>query len=257
LVNTNQAFNAILFFFRHVLEKDIEDLQDVVRSKKRRRLPIVLTKSEINILFQNLDGIYLLMAQIIYGAGLRLRECVQLRIKDVDLDSGYINVIAGKGDKDRQTILPQRVKNDLQKHIDQIRPIYESDRKNNVPGVELPNALERKYPNAGKEWIWQWLFPAMSLSMDPKSIIIRRWHIYPSTLQKHMKKASMNGGISKRVTVHTLRHSFATHLIEDGCDIRTVQDLLGHSSLKTTMIYTHVANKNKLGVISPLDTVNG
>lgn len=252
----NQAFNALLFFFRHVLEKGIDDLHDVVRSKSRRRLPVVLTKSEIERLLKHLDGVYLLMAQIIYGGGLRLKECIQLRIKDIDLESSYITIISGKGNKDRQTILPQLVKDDLRIHIDQIRSIYEMDRRNNVPGVELPNALERKYPNAGKEWIWQWLFPARSLSMDPKSEIIRRWHLFPTTLQRYIKKASIKAGISKRVTVHTLRHSFATHLIEDGCDIRTVQELLGHSSLKTTMIYTHVANKNKLGVKSPLDTIN-
>jgi integron integrase len=215
-----------------------------------------LTKSEIERLLKNLDGVYLLMAQIIYGGGLRLNECVQLRIKDIDLERGYITIIAGKGDKDRQTILPSSMKDELNKHIQTIHSIYESDRSNDVPGVELPNALERKYPNAGKEWIWQWLFPARSLSMDPKSKIFRRWHIFPSTIQKHIKKASMKAGIAKRATVHTLRHSFATHLIEDGCDIRTVQDLLGHTSLKTTMIYTHVANKNKLGVKSPLDSIN-
>ncbi len=251
----NQAFNALLFFFRHVLEKDIEDLNDVVRSKSRRNIPVVLTKSEVLRLFDHMDGVYRLMAKIMYGGGLRLTECLNLRIKDVGLEKGTITIFGGKGDKDRQTVLPQSLRDDLKKHIDKVRLIFENDRKNNVPGVELPFALERKYPNAGKEWIWQWLFPASSLSTDPKTGIIRRWHIYPSTLQKHLKRAAVKAGISKRVTTHTLRHSFATHLVEDGSDIRTVQELLGHSSLKTTMIYTHVAKINSLGVRSPLDSL--
>ena len=249
----NQAFNSILFFYSHVLEKEMDGLHDVIRSRRHRYLPTVLTKNEINRLLDQLDGIYRLMAQIIYGGGLRLRECTGLRIKDVDFERNVINIHAAKGDKDRQTMLPESLGDVLKKHIESIRPLYENDREQNVPGVELPNALERKYPNAGKEWIWQWVFPANHLSKDPRSGIIRRWHIYPSTLQKHIKIAATKARIAKRVTVHSLRHSFATHLLESGSDIRTVQELLGHSSVKTTMIYTHVTQKNTIGTKSPLD----
>jgi integron integrase len=252
----NQAFNAILFFFRYVLEKDIDDLNGVVRSRRGRRLPIVLSQIEIAKLFNQLSGIYHLMAVIIYGGGLRLRECVNLRIKDVDLDSNLITVIGAKNDKDRKTILALGIKDKLIQHIDRVKQLYEIDRLNDVPGVALPYALERKYPNAGKEWIWQWLFPAWHLSKDPRTKIIRRHHIFPSTLQKHLKRAAVSAGIPKRVSVHILRHSFASHLLENGYDIRTIQDLLGHTSLKTTMIYTHVATKNKIGVHSPFDQLD-
>jgi integron integrase len=245
-----------LFFFRHVLEKQINDLDDVVRSRRGRRLPVVLTQAEIAKLFAQLKGIYHLMAVIIYGGGLRLRECVSLRIKDVDLEKNLITVIGAKNDKDRKTILAQGIKDKLIKHIDRVKQLYEIDRLNDVPGVALPYALERKYPNAGKEWIWQWLFPSWHLSKDPRSKIIRRHHLYPSTLQRHLKSAALSAGIPKRVSVHILRHSFASHLLENGYDIRTIQDLLGHASLKTTMIYTHVTTKNKIGVNSPFDQLD-
>jgi integrase len=169
-------------------------------------LPVVLSKTEVTQLLSNLKGIYHLVASIIYGGGLRLQECVNLRIKDIDLESNIVSVISGKGDKDRNTLLPLAIKDELINHIDQVRRIYEIDRKNDVPGIELPNALERKYPNAGKEWIWQWLFPSRQLSTDPRSKIIRRYHIFPTTVQKHVKRAAISAGISKRVTVHTLRH---------------------------------------------------
>jgi len=161
--------------------------------------------------------------------------------------------MAGKGDKDRITILPESIKPILDAHIKLLWALYLKDRKMNVPGIELPYALERKYPKAGQEWPWQWVFPAISLSVDPRSNIVRRHHLHPSNLQKHLKRASKRAGIHKRVTVHTLRHSFATHLLEDGYDIRTIQELLGHSSVKTTMVYTHIAAKNLMGVKSPLD----
>jgi len=248
----NQALNALLFFFRHVLEKDLGDISDAVRAKKRRRLPIVLTMEETTRLFSHLDGIHLLMAKIIYGGGLRLKECVKLRIKDIDFDRHCVRVF-GKGDKERETLLAESIKDALQSHIKAIRNLYEIDRNNDTAGVELPYALERKYPNAGKEWNWQWLFPSGGLSVDPRSGIVRRHHVHPGNLQKHLKKAVLQSGITKRVSAHTLRHSFATHLLESGYDIRTIQDLLGHASLKTTMVYTHVAAKNKMGVKSPLD----
>lgn len=253
----NQAFSALLFFFRYVLEKDIDELNDVVRSPRSKRLPIVLTQSEVERLFAHLKGVYRLMAAVIYGGGLRLRECVKLRVKDIDLEKNLISIIGAKGDKDRKTILALGIKDDLIQHIEMGRRLYEIDRENNTPGVELPVALERKYPNAGKEWIWHWVFPASHLSTDPRTKIIRRHHIYPTTLQRHLKRAAVSAGIAKRVTVHTLRHSFATHLLEAGYDIRTIQELLGHSNLKTTMIYTHVAAKNTIGVKSPFDQING
>jgi len=252
----NQAFNAILFFYRHVLEQQIDELKTVVRAHHSRRLPAVLTKNEITDLFSHIHGTHRLIASIIYGGGLRLRECLNLRMKDVDLENGFLTIIGGKGDKDRKTLLPRKLKKDLVEHIERVRLLHHKDRQNNVPGVALPQALERKYPNAGKEWIWQWLFPSGKLSEDPRSGIIRRHHVYPSTLQKKIRQAAKTARIAKRVTVHTLRHSFATHLLEDGYDIRTIQDLLGHASLKTTMIYTHVAAKNKIGVKSPFDQLD-
>ncbi len=185
--------------------------------------------------------------------GWRLQECLTLRLKDIDFERNCITVRSGKGDKDRQTIFPDKLKEDLKKHIKKIREIYEDDRKNQVEGVWLPSALERKFPNAGKEWSWFWVFPSHKLSVDPVSKTVRRHHLYPSILQKAFRKAVQDAGMTKRATIHTLRHSFATHLIENGYDIRTVQELLGHSSVQTTMIYTHVAKKNKLGVKSPVD----
>lgn len=249
----SQAFNAILFLYRHILDKDIKNLHEVIRARRKRRLPVVMTKQEVFKLFDNLDGTNLLMAQICYGCGLRLRECIKLRVKDIDFEQCCLSVRSGKGDKDRQTVFPESLKNDFRRHLERVRELYENDRTDDISGVYLPNALERKYINAGKEWIWQWVFPSKSLSVDPRTRKIRRHHVHPNTLQKQIKKAAMDAGLTKRVTVHTLRHSFATHLLEKGYDIRTIQELLGHSSVQTTMIYTHVASKNKLGVKSPLD----
>lgn len=253
----DQAFNALLFFYRHVLDKEVGYLGEVVRSHKRKWLPVVLTRDELSRMFNNMYGVNRLMAQVIYGGGLRLRECVGLRIKDVDFERDTLVIKFAKGKKDRETLLGESIKEDLKRHLEKIRSLYELDRKNDTPGVEMPSALERKYPNAGKEWGWQWVFPSQTLSVDPRSKIVRRHHVHPSNLQKHIKSAALKAGIAKRVTTHTLRHSFATHLLEDGHDIRTIQELLGHSSLKTTMIYTHVAQKNRLGVKSPLDRLPG
>jgi len=247
----NQAFNALLFFYRHVLEKEVGSIAQVVRARRGRRLPVVLTYEKVMQLIDGLQGIYRLMAQIIYGGGLRLNECVRLRIKDVEFEKNTLMIRGAKGDKDRQTLLSESIQPELREHLKKVRALYEKDRQANVAGVYLPGALARKYPNADKEWIWYWVFPSTRLSVDPRANVVRRHHLSSNNLQKAIKKASRN--INNKVTVHTLRHSFATHLLEDGYDIRTIQLLLGHSSLQTTMIYTHVAQKNRLGVISPLD----
>lgn len=237
-----------------MLEKDLGNIQDAVRAKRKPRLPTVLTQEEIRQLFGYLYGIQLLLAQILYGSGLRLKEGIRLRVNNIDFNRDRIRVF-GKGNKERETLLPSTAKEKLQHHLADVKKIYEIDRSQDTPGVELPYALERKYPNAGKEWGWQWVFPSHKLSTDPRTKIIRRHHIHSTILRRHLKKATSKAGITKRVSAHTLRHSFATHLIENGYDVRTVQDLLGHASLKTTMVYTHVAAKNKMGVKSPLDTL--
>lgn len=249
----NQAFNAILFLFRHTLDKDIENIADAVRAKRTRRLPVVLTRSEIDRLFQKMQGVNLLMARIIYGCGLRLAECVKLRIKDIDFEREALTVRNGKGDKDRETVLPGSLVKDLEIHLKKTRSVYDADRKSNAPGVMLPGALERKLPNGGKEWAWFWVFPSYKNSIDPQTRIVRRHHVHHSNLQKSIKAAGKNADITKRITVHTLRHRFATHMLDNGYDIRTIQDLLGHTDLRTTMIYTHVVRKNRHGVKSPLD----
>jgi integron integrase len=249
----NQAFNAILFFFRHVLNREIGDLDGTIRAHHKRRLPVVLTRREILRLFDRLNGECLLMAQLAYGCGLRVRECVSIRVKDIDFERVSLMVRAGKGDKDRMTVLPESLKTHLREHMERVRELFQKDRKEDVAGVYLPGALERKYPNAGKEWAWQWLFPSRTLSVDPRSKVVRRHHVHPSTLQRGVRQAARAAGLSKQVSVHTLRHSFATHLLEKGYDIRTIQELLGHANVQTTMIYTHVAQKNALGVKSPLD----
>ncbi|HOV90245.1 MAG TPA: integron integrase [Syntrophorhabdaceae bacterium] len=247
----NQALNAIVFFYRHVLDKNIDQELSAVRAKQKRHLTVVLTIKEIQDIFDQLSGTNKLMAMLIYGAGLRLQECLQLRVKDVDIEQNILIIRSGKGDRDRRTVLPEVLKDDLIMHLGEIRSLYEQDRKNEIAGVWLPDALDKKYPNAGKEWGWFWLFPSKSLSIDPRSNIVRRHHIHPSLLQKAFKTAVWKTGITKQASVHTLRHSFATHLLESGYDIRTIQELLGHRNLQTTMIYTHVATKNVLGGEKP------
>ena len=250
----NQALNALVFVYRTVMKKELEEHElDAVKAAYKRRLPVVLARDEIQKIFGNMSGNNRTMAMLIYGCGLRLSECLSLRIKDVDIERGMIIVRAGKGDKDRRTVLPESIKLIIAEQIKLARAFYDQDRTKDVAGVFLPGALERKYPNAGKEWPWFWLFPARSLSVDPRTTLVRRHHIHPGSLQKAFKNAVDAAGVNRQASVHTLRHSFATHLLENGYDIRTIQELLGHSNLQTTMIYTHVACKNILGVKSPLD----
>lgn len=255
IATQKQAFNALLFLCRNILNVEINTLHDVVRSKVKKKLPVVFTHAELRQVFKRLDGMYKLMLELIYGGGLRLSECLNLRIKDIDFERSVIVVRSGKGDKDRETLLPSNLRDKVEKHIIQIKSYYVEDRKNRVEGVSLPKALSRKYPKAGYDWSWFWLFPSHKLSVDPHDLKVRRYHIYPSTLQKYFHHALKKSGITKTASIHTLRHSFATHLIEAGYDIRTVQELLGHSNVSTTMIYTHVAKKNKLSVISPMESI--
>ncbi len=248
-----QAFNALLMFYRHVIEVPITSLSDVVPSARQRKLPVVLSRDEVHRIFSFLEGDTLIAAKLMYGCGLRLAECLSLRIKDLDFEKGMITVRSGKGDKDRVTILPDTMKKTLLAHLERIRELHDQDKISGLPGVALPDALEKKYPNGGQEWGWFWIFPSMRLSSDPRSGIQRRFHMYPTTVQKSFHSAVLRADIPKRASVHTLRHSFATHLLEVGYDIRTIQTLLGHSNVSTTMIYTHVAGTNMLGVISPMD----
>ncbi len=249
----NQALNAILFLYRHVLSKDIGYVDGVIRANRPKRLPTVLTRQEVRSIFGCLDSSDWLMAMLLYGAGLRLMECLRLRVKDIDFTSNQILVRAGKGDKDRHTMLPAAVKEPLAKHLDLIKRQHQRDLERGLGRVALPNALERKYPNAGKEWAWQWVFPATSHYTDRVTGERHRHHLHESVLQKAVKEAVRKAGVPKPASPHTFRHSFATHLLEDGYDIRTVQELLGHRDVSTTMIYTHVLNRGGRGVNSPAD----
>jgi integron integrase len=249
----NQALNAILFVYRHVLCKDIGYVDGVIRAKRPHRLPVVLTRREVKSILAVLDHSDWLMVMLLYGAGLRLKECLELRVKDIDFATNQIVVRSGKGDKDRHTMLPAAVKEPLAKHLEIIKEQHRRDLERGLGRVVLPNALDRKYPNAGKEWGWQWVFPATSHYTDRATGGKHRHHLHESVLQKTVKQAVREAGISKPATPHTFRHSFATHLLKDGYDIRTVQELLGHTDVTTTMIYTHVLNRGGRGVNSPAD----
>jgi len=249
----NQALNALVFFYGQVLEKPVGEMEAFARAKRPRRLPEVMTRDEVERLLSKMSGVTGLMAGVMYGSGLRLMECVRLRIKDIDFAQHQIMVRDGKGQKDRVTMLPERFAPPLQEHLARVRSVYEQDLAQGTAGVYIWPALERKYPNAGKEWIWQYVFPAKGLSVDPRSGKVRRHHISENLVQKAVKEAAAQSAINKKISCHTLRHSFATHLLEARYDIRTVQELLGHADVATTMIYTHVLNRPGLSVKSPAD----
>ncbi|MCX7887856.1 MAG: integron integrase [Verrucomicrobiae bacterium] len=248
-----QALNALVFLLREVLGKELGDFSDFIRARRRLNMPVVLTREECQRLFAAMDGTVRLMAELMYGSGLRLSELLSLRIKDVDLERRQIIVRAGKGGKDRVTVLTESLVDRLRDHRQRLRKLHEDDRRNGVPGVWLPEGLERKYPQAGQSWEWQWFFPSRQLMNDPRLNLRRRFHVLDATFQHAVRQAARKAELNKRVTPHVLRHSFATHLLESGADIRTLQELLGHKDVTTTQIYTHVMRKPGLGVKSPLD----
>jgi integron integrase len=253
----NQALAALLFLYREALGHALPWLDGLDRAKRPVRLPVVLSEAEVRALLAQLEGTKWLMASLLYGAGLRLRECLMLRVKDVDFSYHQILVREGKGGKDRVTMLPEAVLQPLHVHLGKVNILHRRDLAEGYGEVWLPNALSRKYPRAGYEWGWQFIFPSKNRSVDPETGVIRRHHIYPDTLHRTVKRAAREAGIYKPVSSHTLRHSFATHLLMGGYDIRTVQELLGHKDVSTTMVYTHVMNKGGRGVKSPLDSGGG
>jgi integron integrase len=249
----NQALAALLFLYREVLVVDLPWMENLVRAKGPRRVPVVLSGDEVHRLLARLDGQVWLMAALLYGTGMRLMECIRLRVKDVDFDRQEIVVRNGKGGKDRRVPLPRRLRDALQESVARVRLIHQQDLAAGLAGVWLPDALERKYPAANRELGWQYLFPAASPSTDPRSGEFRRHHVDEAVLQRAVKSARARAGIVKPASCHTLRHSFATHLLEAGHDIRTVQELLGHKDVATTQVYTHVLGRGAGGVLSPLD----
>lgn len=248
----NQAFNALLFLYRNVYGIDLGDMGSTVRARRGPKLPVVLSVEETKLILGELKGVPRLMLEMIYGGGLRVSEVVALRVKDIDFETGLLTVRAGKGDRDRTTFLPSRVGVDLDKHLVWVKALHKRDLAAGVGEAPLPQALARKYPNAGREWAWQFVFPSTALKAD-KENVIRRWHMSPATVQKAMKSAVRASGVPRMASVHTLRHSFATHLLMKGADIRRIQELLGHKSVETTMVYTHVVRTIEPDLRSPLD----
>ena len=251
----NQALAALLFLYRHVLDSELPWMEEVVRANRKARVPVVLDRSEVRALLDAMDGVPGLMAGLLYGSGLRLLECCRLRVKDLDFGRRVVVVRDGKGGRERQSVLPDEVAPGLSRLLEEGRRTWDRDRRVGGGWVELPSALARKLPGAGREWPWQWVFAATRTYLDRESGQIRRHHLHETVLQKAVKRASREAGLSKRVTCHTLRHSFATHLLESGYDIRTIQKLLGHRDVSTTMVYTHVLERGALGVRSPLGSL--
>lgn len=251
----NQALSALLFLYKQVLQRPDSEFDDIIRAKKSQHLPTVLSVLEVQQIFSHLNGLMELIAQLLYGTGMRLMECMRLRVKDIDFQLNQIVIRNGKGNKDRITLLPNRLIENLQQQIKYVKNLHSKDIIHGYGSVYLPDALAKKYPYAPKELAWQYLFPADNLSIDPRSGIKRRHHLDEQLVQRYIKRAAQQANINKPVSPHTLRHSFATHLLQSGYDIRTIQELLGHSDIRTTMIYTHVLNKGGKGVISPLDRV--
>jgi integron integrase len=251
----NQALSALLFLYRYVLHQDLPWVEDVVRARRPKHLPVVLTREEVRTVISKLDGTARLMATLLYGSGLRVLECARLRVQDVDFAMNHIVVRDGKGAKDRVTVLPAVSKEPLAKHLSKMKRQHDADLALGAGWVELPWALARKYPNAGREWPWQWIFPATRLYFHQATGQRRRHHLHETVLQRAVLEAVRQAHLGKRATPHTFRHSLVTHLLEDGRDIRTVQELLGHNDVSTTMIYTHVLNRGPAGVISPADRV--
>ena len=249
----NQALSALLFLYKEVLGIELPWMEDVTRAKRPRRLPTVLSRGEVQDLLAQLDGRPWLLSSLLYGTGLRLMECLRLRVKDVDFARNEITVRDGKGSKDRRTVLPKTLVEPLQREVERARALHAADLQQGLGGVNLPHALSRKYPNAEREFGWQYVFPSPRRSIDPRDGVERRHHFDDGTLSRALKAACKRAGIVKPVSAHTLRHSFATHMIEAGYDIRTVQELLGHKDVATTQIYTHVLNRGAGGVVSPLD----
>lgn len=252
----NQALNALVFLYHIVLKKELGDLTETARDRRPLRLPLVLTREEVRRLLNALHSTWQLMGRMLYGTGLRLMECARLRVNDIDFAARQITVHDGKGRKDRLTVLPENLQAPLRDHLARVRLLWEQDQRDAVSGVWLPEALAVKDPNAGKEWPWQWVFPAKGLSTDPRTGVVRRHHVGEDGLQRAIKEAVRLAGLAKPASCHTLRHSFATHLLEGGSDIRTVQELLGHEDVNTTMIYTHLLNRPGLAVKSPLDNLD-
>jgi integron integrase len=252
----NQALNALVFVYKQVLAQPLETLGEFNRAKRPRTMPVVLSRPEVKRLLDAMEETtFALMAGLLYGSGLRLMECVRLRIHDVDFDDHQIVVRDAKGQKDRVVPLPERYREALQEHLGKVKTLHEEDVQRGLGSVYLPESLARKYPQAAKEWGWQYVFPSGRLSVDPRSGMVRRHHLHENGLQKSVKKAAQTAGITKKVNCHALRHSFATHLLEAGYDIRTVQELLGHADVSTTMIYTHVLNKPGVSIKSPADMI--